>query len=342
MMMNASTLRIRATFLRKGFNQTKCKQFRIPCRFSGQKAPTPVSMQMNKRTLSKVAIGGISGGFLGGLVGVGGSLIMTPFLRHFTSLTTHEIIGASTVGIMGGTLIATLSYMQQKNGMICYPIVITMTTCGMFGATIGVRLSHLIPSHTLTFMTGCMLFMGIFPVYTKYKQATAAPAVQSQLKKNSNTSTHKKNDLHEKNMKATRIFFNNPVEWLKSGNNYQYVIVGTVAGMLTGLMSLGGGIISVAYLAGYTDLTQHQVIGTCLSSAFGQSLAAGIVHASSGTVGIPLMAVLACGNAVGMFAASRTVPNVEEKYLQIALCLLFLVGSMRMGTSAYSMWKIKK
>ena len=222
--------------------------FKIPVRKSWSSSINTVHSNSINRFAITINAAGLSGGIVGGLGGVGGAMVMMPFLKRFTSMTVHEIAGASLAAVMGGTLISTLSCVQQKNRLICYPIAITMSGCSIFGAVVG-----------------------IFPIYNKQKRAqiqlmqneTLNQLNQTNQSEIKSTDNNNFEELHKRNMKATRTFVENPIKWLKTGNNCQYTIIGTVAGVLTGLMALGG-IVMVSYLAAYTDLTQHQVIATSL------------------------------------------------------------------------------
>lgn len=308
-----------------------------------------------------VAVSGIFGGLVGGLGGTGGALVMLPLLRQFTRLTVHQLAGATMAAVTGGTFVATMSYIQQKNGMIVYPIAITISISSVIGCIAGVKMAKYISSRVLTLLTSWMLFVGIYPIYNKQKQTKQKrieleQRLQAQGKSSSdhdhnhkilNMKKNKNKNINSNtlNNESLAVFYENPLKWLQSGNNYQYIAVGTVGGFLSGMLGLGGGIVMIAYLTAYGNngelkLTQHQMIATSIACTMPQGLTVGLLHGLSGNVKVPIMVALACANATGMFVASRTSVYIDERYLQIGLCAMLFASSFKMAQNAFTMFRL--
>jgi len=106
-----------------------------------------------------------------------------------------------------------------------------------------------------------------------------------------------------------------------------YVLVGTTAGVLSGLLGIGGGIILVPALVLLVGLTQQQAQGTTLvllTAPFG--LLAALTYYQSGYADLKIAAILGIGFFFGAFLGAKvavSVPNVVlQKIFGIALLVV--------------------
>ena len=106
-----------------------------------------------------------------------------------------------------------------------------------------------------------------------------------------------------------------------------YVLIGATAGVLSGLLGIGGGIILVPALVLLVGLTQHDAQGTTLillTAPFG--LLAALTYYQSGYVDLKIAAILGVGFFFGAFFGAKiatSIPNVVlEKVFGIALLLV--------------------
>ncbi|MGZ4863554.1 MAG: TSUP family transporter [Halobacteriota archaeon] len=108
-----------------------------------------------------------------------------------------------------------------------------------------------------------------------------------------------------------------------------YVLLGAVAGVLSGLLGIGGGIILVPFLVLFIGLTQHQAQGTTLillTAPFG--LLAALTYYQSGYADLKIAAFLGIGFFFGAFLGAKvatSIPDVVlEKIFGVALLLVAL------------------
>lgn len=105
------------------------------------------------------------------------------------------------------------------------------------------------------------------------------------------------------------------------------VIVGLLAGMLSGLVGLGGGVIIVPALVFFLGFTQHQAQGTSLGILL---LPAGIFavmnYYKKGYIDVKVVLLLFVGFLVGGFLGSKLSLNMPEAVLKkvfaVALVLI--------------------
>ncbi len=106
-----------------------------------------------------------------------------------------------------------------------------------------------------------------------------------------------------------------------------YVLIGATAGVLSGLLGIGGGIIIVPALVLIVGLTQHEAQGTSLillTAPLG--LLAAWTYYQSGNADLKLAALLGVGFFFGAFVGAKiatSLPNaVLQKLFGIALLLI--------------------
>lgn len=109
---------------------------------------------------------------------------------------------------------------------------------------------------------------------------------------------------------------------------FLYILLGLVAGMLSGLIGIGGGIILVPALAYLARLPQHEAQGTTLALF---ALPIGILGAwtyyKHGHIDFKITGLLALGFVFGSLAGSNIAVSLPEALLRrIAGGILFLVS----------------
>lgn len=107
------------------------------------------------------------------------------------------------------------------------------------------------------------------------------------------------------------------------------VLVGLLAGMLSGLVGLGGGVIIVPALVYLLGFTQHQATGTSLGILL---LPAGIFavinYYNKGLIDVKVVLLIFAGFLVGGFLGSKISLNIEQSTLKkIFAIVLLLIAS---------------
>ena len=106
------------------------------------------------------------------------------------------------------------------------------------------------------------------------------------------------------------------------------VIVGLLAGMLSGLVGLGGGVIIVPALVFFLGFTQHQAQGTSLGILL---LPAGIFavmnYYKKGYIDLKVVLLLFVGFLVGGYLGSKLSLSMPEAILKkVFACALVLIA----------------
>ncbi len=194
------------------------------------------------------AVVGIATGVLSGAFGVGGAVVSTPGIR---------LLGVPALTAVGTTLPSILptavagAHRYRAEGLISWDAVVYTVPTGMLASVAGGLLSDVVPGdgHPLMIITAVLL--GITAVMMG-RPATANETVES--------AGDRPGD-HSDNRSGTRI---------------RLAGVGVLAGTMSGLLGVGGGLVMVPAF--------HQMAKMSIKSAIGTSLACVALFAIPGTV----------------------------------------------------------
>lgn len=105
-------------------------------------------MDMSVNQIVLLIIAGLLGGFVSGTMGVGGAIIIVPFLVFFLGLTQHQAQGTSLmVLVLPVGIFAVLNY--AKNGYVNYKFAFILVLAFVAGSYLGSLLAVNMPAKTL-------------------------------------------------------------------------------------------------------------------------------------------------------------------------------------------------
>jgi uncharacterized membrane protein YfcA len=111
---------------------------------------------------------------------------------------------------------------------------------------------------------------------------------------------------------------------------YKAALVGSVAGFLSGLLGIGGGVIVVPGLVLLVGLNQYSAAATSVATIVGSSAAALFAFSSNGSVDWSTAAIVFTGAAVGAWAGARWMDKVPEHVLAGTFALVLATAAVRM------------
>jgi uncharacterized protein len=248
---------------------------------------------------------GVATGAMSGLFGIGGAVISTPGIRALGA-SAQTAIGTTLPCIIPGAASGTLRYARE--GLVDGPAVLATTPVGMVAAVAGALLTEVVPGHghALMLATAALLAVsGARMIRNPTPDRTALPP-----------------DVLAAEMVATTT---NPAARKSEGVPGDLVVgaadrphgrptvvrlagVGTLAGLLSGLLGIGGGTVMVP---GFT-----QVAGMPLKRAIATSLACVGIFAVPGTITHAFL-----GNIDWRFALLLTVGMIPGARLGAALAI---------------------
>jgi uncharacterized protein len=110
-----------------------------------------------------------------------------------------------------------------------------------------------------------------------------------------------------------------------------YLFTGALAGALSGLLGIGGGIIMVPILILLFGLTQYQAQGTSIAVMVPPiGLLAALVYYKKGYVNLPMAVLMSAGFLVGAFFGAKLAVNLPEQLLKRLFGFALFVTSIKM------------
>jgi uncharacterized membrane protein YfcA len=114
-------------------------------------------------------------------------------------------------------------------------------------------------------------------------------------------------------------------------NYFLYVLVGLVAGWVSGLIGIGGGGIIIPVLVFFFGLTQHQAQGTTLAVLVPPvGLLAALTYYRQGYVNLEMAAFMAVGFFVGGLLGARVAIGLSGAVLEKVFGVVLLLISVKM------------
>lgn len=252
---------------------------------------------------------GFSAGVLGGLLGIGGSIIMIPVLTVILHKSQHL---AQAAAMVVNIFVAIPSAWQHhKAESVRWDVVLKMLPAGVIGIIVGVFISDLFhggQEQWLTFIFGVFLLWvvaaNILHMYQKKKELHGEHALTS---------------------------------WTRSSS------VGGLTGVIAGLLGIGGGIVMVPLLQRITKLPLRQCIGTssavmCVTALFGAISKNWTLSEHVDATGLPLewsdslfiAGCLAPTAVVGGLIGAKMTHSLQLKWVRVAFLLLLTMAAARM------------
>lgn len=105
---------------------------------------------------------------------------------------------------------------------------------------------------------------------------------------------------------------------------------GLMAGILSGLLGVGGGIILVPVMVAFLGFTQHSAHATSLAVIVPTALVGGVVYGMHGNLNLICAATLAAGSIIGASFGARWMKKIPAAQLKRMFGILLIVVGIRM------------
>jgi hypothetical protein len=113
----------------------------------------------NRHMLPLVALG-LGAGFIGGLLGIGGGVVIVPILVLLLRFSQHLAQGTSLSALLLMSVAGTASYLMFGHGDLV--LGLQMGAGGVVGALLGTRVAHSLNGRVLRFVfSGVLIYIGI-------------------------------------------------------------------------------------------------------------------------------------------------------------------------------------
>jgi uncharacterized membrane protein YfcA len=270
---------------------------------------------------------GLLVGFLSGLFGVGGGFLLTPLLMVIgipptvaAASDANQIVAASTSG----------TFAHWRLGNVDFKMGIILVAGGIVGGTVGVQLIKLLRAAgnadfvikiTYVVMLG---IVGSYMFQESLKNLRPRPLPISGVKS-------PKKSWFAGCCDALPLAINFEKSGIKL-SVFMPIILGTLVGILSALMGVGGGFIMVPVMVYMLRMPMHVVVGTslfqvlftCINVTFMQSY-------YNHTVDLVLALSLLVGSTTGAQIGARISNRLKADQLKIILASIVLAVMVKMA-----------
>lgn len=108
-------------------------------------------------------------------------------------------------------------------------------------------------------------------------------------------------------------------------NALKAVGIGMAAGIASGLLGIGGGLVIVPLLVGLLSVSQHHAHATSLAAIVLIAAGGAVAFGSAGEVDLPIAGFLAVGALAGAPIGARLMARTSEARLKVAFGALMVV-----------------
>ncbi|MEX2275565.1 MAG: sulfite exporter TauE/SafE family protein [Actinomycetota bacterium] len=242
-------------------------------------------------TTAEIVLGiatGLVAGVLSGLFGVGGGIVTTPALTSLLDRSPIVAVATPLPVILPTALVGAYTY--HRAGQLDLHAAAWISLPGALASAGGALLAEAVDGRVLLVVTGLLL------VWQALVVARGRPAAEG----------------------AER----------PDVSRWTYAGIGVLAGFVSGLLGVGGGIIIVPLLAGALGMPLKRALGTSLAAIVALVIPGTLVHAILDNIDWSIVLVLTIGSVIGALLGARIALGAKERTLRIAVAtFLGLVGA---------------
>ena len=254
-------------------------------------------------------------GFLGALFGIGGGAIIVPVLTVFMGLPIHEAIAISIVSVIATSNAGGSSYVEQRITNIKLAMFLEVATTA--GALVGSVVALLLKSWVLFMIFGVLL---AYMAVTSFKTRTRDEA---RIAKGDFGSISQ--DRVSKYLGLTGSYRDasekKEVSYLVS-RAPEGAMVSSLAGVVSGLLGIGGGVIKVAAMNLFMNVPLKAAVATS-KFMIGVTAATGaLLFFIAGLVDVYVIAPVAIGTTIGATVGTWVMNRIRTSTLKVAFGLL--------------------
>ena len=234
---------------------------------------------------------GLAGGVVSGLLGVGGGIILIPLMVGLLGMTQHRAHGTSLAIIVPAAFAATVRYASVNP--IDWTVAAALAATSVVFAAVGARLTAYINPTRLRQLFALVLLVAALRMFVPLQDVAL---------------------LH-----------------LEGGERViAAVITGAVAGLVSGVMGVGGGIVMVPSMVILMGIEQVVAQGISLAVIVPTALSGAFQHYRLGNVDVRRALTIGVGGVFGGFGGAHIAQLLPGPVLRGLFAVFLLFSSQRM------------
>jgi uncharacterized membrane protein YfcA len=239
---------------------------------------------------------GFVAGVLAGLFGVGGGIVTTPAVNALLGGTAIQAVATPLPVILPTSLVGAYTYARAQE--VSYRAARWAIGPGIVAAVGGAWLTDLVNPHLLLVITAALIAI------------TSVQVIRGRRPK---------------------------TPWRRGATPvWKFSAVGTLAGFVSGLLGVGGGIVMVPAFTVWIGMPLKRALGTSLAIIAALVIPSTIVHALLGHIDWAIFLVLTLGVVPGARIGARLALGAQERTLRLAVGSFLLVIAVGYGARELS------
>jgi len=267
--------------------------------------------------LAAAFLAAVFAGFLGALFGIGGGIIVVPFLTAYLGIPIHEAIAVSIVSVIATSNAGGSSYVEQKITNIQLAMFLEVATTA--GALVGSFIALLLQSWQL-FLIFFVLLVYVALVTFKTWRADETRIAHGEF-------MGVKQDRLAKYLNLRGTYYDS-----KEKKDVPYLVtrapegslISSLAGVVSGLLGVGGGIIKVAAMNIFMNVPMKAAVGTSKFMIGVTGATAALLFFLAGLIDPYLIAPIALGTTLGATVGTWVMPRTKTSVLKVAFGFLVI------------------
>jgi uncharacterized membrane protein YfcA len=249
------------------------------------------------------------------LTGAGGGILAVPLLVFGLHMGVAQ---AGPIGLLAVGMAAALgALLGLRDGMVRYRAALLIAGSGMLLSPIGLWAAHRIDNRWLGMLFAVILLL---VAARTLRQARPKTLVSGPVRQGESACMRDTN--------SGRFIWN-------SRCARALTLSGSVAGLLSGLLGVGGGFVMVPALQRYTDLEMRSVVATSLAVIALVSVTGVIASAASGGLAWSVAAPFTGGAVAGMLGGRLVSARLAGPQLQIGFAAVSAAVAIGMIVSSF-------
>jgi uncharacterized membrane protein YfcA len=264
-----------------------------------------------------LAVVGFVSGTLGSMVGLGGGVFIIPLLVLFLDVPVHTAIAASLIAVVATSTTAAAAYIRDE--LTNLRLGMTMETLTVTGALVGGLVGAVLGETALSAVFGGVMVVVSVYMVLRQRAARAVPAESEDLGALGDS-------YYDQNLNEMVRY---KVRRLPAGLTASFV-----AGIVSGLLGLGGGFLKVPVMVLAMNVPVRAAVATS-SFMIGVTASAGaLVYFARGLVDPVTTVPVVLGVTLGAYLGSKLGMRVRSSTLTALLAVVLLALSIQMILSA--------
>ncbi|AQX18779.1 MULTISPECIES: sulfite exporter TauE/SafE family protein [unclassified Bartonella] len=264
-------------------------------------------------------------GFFSGLFGIGGGFLITPLLI-FYNIPPTIAVGTGANQVIASSVTGAITHFKKRTLDIKLGILLVIG--GGIGSLVGIQVFSLLRKlGQLDFMIS-LLYVFLLGSIGSLMMVESLCAMMRRCKKEKVTS-HSPRYYNWIDRLPFKVYF-------QASMIYVSIIpvlgIGFVVGLLSSIMGVGGGFITVPALIYLLHVPTSVVVGTSLfQMTFVSAFTTVLQSVSNQSVDIVLAFLLTIGGGIGAQYGIRTGQKLKAEQLRLALAFLVIIVCMRLA-----------